>query len=105
MNSWCGTVVLDTVARSGNVEVMMSLWDVYQKRLSLTRSCSMFEVVLGGFASAGHPEKVNDFEQLMRKERLKLSPRGHSLIIKGFLKNGLVDVTQRTQKDISTYGI
>lgn len=91
VNSWCGTVILDTVARSGNVEVMMELWDVFQKKLSLIRSCSMFEVVLGGFASAGHPEKVAEFEALMRKDRLKLSPRGHSLIIKGFLKNGLVD--------------
>ena len=91
VNSWCGTVILDTVARSGNVEVMMELWDVFQKKLSLTRSCSMFEVVLGGFASAGHPDKVAEFEALMRKDRLKLSPRGHSLIIKGFLKNGLVD--------------
>ena len=91
VNSWSGTMILDTVARSGNVEVMMDLWDVFQKKLNLTRSCSMYEVVLGGFASAGHPEKVAEFEALMRKDRLKLSPRGHSLIIKGFLKNGLVD--------------
>ena len=27
----------------------------------------------------------------MSKDRLKLSPRGHSLIIKGFLKNGNLD--------------
>ena len=91
VNSWAGTVILDTVARSGNVEVMMDLWDIYQKRLCLARSCSMYEVVLGGFASAGHPDRVEEFENLMRKDRLKLSPRGHSLIIKGFLKNGLVD--------------
>lgn len=74
-NSWCGTVILDTVARSGNVEVMMDLWDTYQKKLNLMRSCSMFEVVLGGFASAGHPDKVAEFENLMRKDRLKLSSR------------------------------
>ena len=91
VNSWAGTVILDTVARSGNVEVMMDLWDVYQKKLCLARSCSMYEVVLGGFASAGHPDRVEEFEHMMRKDRLKLSPRGHSLIIKGFLKNGLVD--------------
>ena len=95
VNSWSATVILDTVARSGNVAVMMELWDVYQKRLCLTRSCSRYEVVLGGFASAGHPEKVSEFEALMKKDRLKLSPRGHSLIIKGFLKNGLVDEVLR----------
>ncbi|CAJ1360580.1 unnamed protein product [Effrenium voratum] len=89
-SSWACTLVLDTVARSGNVKVMMQLWDLCQKKLNLSRSCSMYEVILGGFASAGHPEKVKDFEALMSKDRLKLSPRGHSLIIKGFLKNGLV---------------
>ena len=91
VNSWAGTVILDTVARSGNVEVMMDLWNDYQRKLNLSRSCSMYEVILGGFASAGHPDKVEEFEGMMRKDKLKLSPRGHSLIIKGFLKNGLVD--------------
>eukprot|EP00931_Biecheleriopsis_adriatica_P117253 TRINITY_DN9278_c0_g1_i1.p1 TRINITY_DN9278_c0_g1~~TRINITY_DN9278_c0_g1_i1.p1 ORF type:complete len:1024 (-),score=260.13 TRINITY_DN9278_c0_g1_i1:155-3226(-) len=89
-NSSTATALLDTVARWGNVEAMMGLWEGYPK-LGISRSCSMYEVILGGFASAGLPERVAEFQLTMQRDRLRLSPRGFSLVIKGFLKNGLVD--------------
>lgn len=51
----------------------------------------MYDVLLGGFATAGEPDKVRHYEAVMKRERLKMSARGFSLVIKGYLKNGLVD--------------
>mmetsp|Transcript_13146 Transcript_13146/g.23247 ORF Transcript_13146/g.23247 Transcript_13146/m.23247 type:complete len:1050 (-) Transcript_13146:71-3220(-) len=89
-NVWTATSILDTVARAGKVKLMEKLWSSFSEE-SMSKNASMFEVVLGGFASAGQPEKVKEYKAMLRQANLKLSPRGYSLIIKGYLKNSLVD--------------
>ena len=53
-------------------------------------SARLYDVLLGGFANAGQLGKVQYYEAMMRRERIRLSARGFSLVIKGFLKNGFV---------------
>mmetsp|Transcript_126431 Transcript_126431/g.393495 ORF Transcript_126431/g.393495 Transcript_126431/m.393495 type:complete len:931 (+) Transcript_126431:245-3037(+) len=90
-NAKSATVVLDVVARAGRVEVMVELWNTFKKILDIQPSCAMYEVLLGGFASVGDQQKVEEIFQEVEKARIKLTARGFSLTIKGFLKNGLVD--------------
>eukprot|EP00441_Pelagodinium_beii_P026001 CAMPEP_0197650912 /NCGR_PEP_ID=MMETSP1338-20131121/31235_1 /TAXON_ID=43686 ORGANISM="Pelagodinium beii, Strain RCC1491" /NCGR_SAMPLE_ID=MMETSP1338 /ASSEMBLY_ACC=CAM_ASM_000754 /LENGTH=1040 /DNA_ID=CAMNT_0043225425 /DNA_START=139 /DNA_END=3261 /DNA_ORIENTATION=+ len=87
--------ILDAVARSGNIKIMVELWDAFYEELDMQRSLSTYEVILGGFASAGLPAKVKEHMNKMSRDLFttgsQLSPRGFSLVIKGYLKNGLVD--------------
>lgn len=91
LNSFTGTTALDVVARSGNIKLMEDLWQAFQHELRLNRTSVMYDVMLGGFASAGDSGKVRELIALMRKQKLNLAPRGYSLIIKGFLKNGMLE--------------
>eukprot|EP00933_Yihiella_yeosuensis_P054402 TRINITY_DN5282_c0_g3_i1.p1 TRINITY_DN5282_c0_g3~~TRINITY_DN5282_c0_g3_i1.p1 ORF type:complete len:1031 (+),score=238.56 TRINITY_DN5282_c0_g3_i1:262-3354(+) len=91
-NSRMAIAVLDPVARASKVKEMVTLFGVFQKDFLITRSLPMFEVVLGGFATVGDKDRVEETLAQMRAVNLKLSARGYSLLIKGFLKNGLVDV-------------
>eukprot|EP00930_Biecheleria_cincta_P026224 TRINITY_DN1850_c0_g1_i5.p1 TRINITY_DN1850_c0_g1~~TRINITY_DN1850_c0_g1_i5.p1 ORF type:complete len:1082 (+),score=247.97 TRINITY_DN1850_c0_g1_i5:218-3247(+) len=93
LNSFTGTTALDVVARSGNIDVMEGLWQAFEHDLHFHRNYVMYEVVLGGYASSGRRDKVRDFTALMQQNKLRLSPRGFSLIIKGFLKNAMLDDT------------
>eukprot|EP00931_Biecheleriopsis_adriatica_P083908 TRINITY_DN5759_c0_g1_i5.p1 TRINITY_DN5759_c0_g1~~TRINITY_DN5759_c0_g1_i5.p1 ORF type:complete len:1039 (+),score=247.94 TRINITY_DN5759_c0_g1_i5:150-3266(+) len=95
-SSQAAVLVLDPVARSGNVEIMMDLFRAFPMKLGIMHSCLMYEVILGGFASAGRPEKVDEIHSQMKRDRFKLSPRGFSLMIKGFLKNGLLENVFKT---------
>merc|ERR1719223_836124 len=72
---------------------MEGLWQAFEHELHLHRNCFMHEVMLGGYASAGNPGKVHEFTKQMQHNKLRLSPRGFSLMIKGFLKNGMLDET------------
>jgi len=102
------TAILDTVARSGNTKIMVELWDAFYEELDMQRSSSTYEVILGGFASAGLPDKVNQYLKKMSTDLFstgsRLSPRGFSLMIKGYLKNGLLDEVFQCLYDMSQTG-
>ncbi|CAJ1330637.1 unnamed protein product [Effrenium voratum] len=82
--------ILDTVARSGKTALMQECWELLPEAGIKCSNC-MYDVLLGGFATAGEPDKVRHYEAVMKRDRLKMSARGFSLVIKGYLKNGLVD--------------
>jgi len=102
------TAILDTVARAGNIKIMVEIWDAFYEELDMQRSSSTYEVILGGFASAGLPDNVNQYLKKMSTDLfstgLRLSPRGFSLVIKGYLKNGLLDEVFQSLYDMSQTG-
>lgn len=83
--------VLHTVARAGQVELLEELATDFHKRLHVPRGTAMFEALLSGFAAAGCKEKVFDLVAQMRAKKQKVTVRGYSLIVKGFLRSGLID--------------
>jgi pentatricopeptide repeat protein len=91
LNSFTGITTLDVVARSGNITVLECLWQAFERDLNLHRNNFMHDVMLGGYASTGNSDKVREFCKRMSQNKLRLSPRGYSLIIKGFLKNSMLD--------------
>jgi len=102
------TAILDTVARAGNIKIMVELWDAFYEELDMQRSLSTYEVILGGFASAGLPDKVDQYMKKMSTDLFssgsRLSPRGFSLVIKGYLKNSLLDEVFKSLYDMSQTG-
>jgi len=90
-----GTMILDAVARAGQVEVMMKLWGLFQSELKMGRTHSMYEVVLAGFATVGDCQNVKEVSAQLKKDKQTISARGYSLMIKGFLKNGMLDAVQK----------
>eukprot|EP00441_Pelagodinium_beii_P030228 CAMPEP_0197709602 /NCGR_PEP_ID=MMETSP1338-20131121/128535_1 /TAXON_ID=43686 ORGANISM="Pelagodinium beii, Strain RCC1491" /NCGR_SAMPLE_ID=MMETSP1338 /ASSEMBLY_ACC=CAM_ASM_000754 /LENGTH=1057 /DNA_ID=CAMNT_0043293537 /DNA_START=54 /DNA_END=3227 /DNA_ORIENTATION=- len=90
-NQWAATTILDAVARSGNMKVLEDFWGRITKELGIPHGWLLYEAAIAGYAAAGYPEKVEEFNLAMQKDNFRLSARGYSLIIKGFLKNGFVD--------------
>jgi len=88
--------VLDVVARSRKVQIMEDMFDACSNQLNLSPNCQMYEAILGGYAAVGSEAKVRGLVKSLQKgecSRQKVSVRGYSLIIKGFLKNGMLDAT------------
>mmetsp|Transcript_162355 Transcript_162355/g.311713 ORF Transcript_162355/g.311713 Transcript_162355/m.311713 type:complete len:1014 (+) Transcript_162355:137-3178(+) len=90
-NSRTAATVLDVVARAGQVAMMEELCQVFDQDLKLQPSTQIYEILLGGYATAGDDARVAQICSELRAKREKISPRGYSLSIKGFLKNGMVD--------------
>jgi len=90
-NSRTAATVLDVVARAGQVTLMEEFHKFFQDHFQIEPCIQIFEVLLGGYASAGDLKKIDDIYSELRAQRLKVSARAYSLIIKGFLKHGLVD--------------
>mmetsp|Transcript_12858 Transcript_12858/g.23021 ORF Transcript_12858/g.23021 Transcript_12858/m.23021 type:complete len:1016 (-) Transcript_12858:59-3106(-) len=103
-NTRVAVMILDTVSRAGNVKAMMELWNAFQTKLNLSRSLPLYEVLLAGFASAGNQSKVSEVVKKMRADKLGLSARAFSLMIKGFLKNGMLDEVLSKMTDMHGMG-
>jgi len=87
--------ILDVVARAGEIELMEKLWSIFREEMQITPNLHMYDVMLGGYAAAGKELKVQDTMNAMMGESLKVSARGFSLSIKGFLKNNMADAALR----------
>eukprot|EP00933_Yihiella_yeosuensis_P062601 TRINITY_DN65590_c0_g1_i1.p1 TRINITY_DN65590_c0_g1~~TRINITY_DN65590_c0_g1_i1.p1 ORF type:complete len:1016 (-),score=200.81 TRINITY_DN65590_c0_g1_i1:136-3183(-) len=104
-NTKTAVAVLDTVARPGKVKEMMELHNFFRTQLQVSSNVPVYEVLLGGFASVGDEVQVKSLVKQLRASRLKLSARAYSLMIKGFLKNSLVDATVDQLLDMQTSGL
>jgi len=98
------TGVLDIVARSGQADVMEELATKFQSRVRVRATYQMNEVLLGGYALAGKEDKVRQLSEQIVEQRQKLSARGYSLTIKGFLKNGMADAALHQILEMCTHG-
>jgi len=90
-NSRTAVAVLDLVARAGQVTMMTKLYKVFCNRFRMPPSAQIYEVLLGGYASAGDAKQVAGTCAELRARRMKVSARGYSLTIKGFLKNSMLE--------------
>jgi len=99
----CG--VLDVVARAGHVRTMEDLWEAFQTDLHIKPTYQMYEMLIGGFASVGDEKKVAEVFETLNKSRMKLTARGYSLTIKGFLKNNMVNAVLKHLLAMNKQGI
>lgn len=98
-NSRTAAAVLEMVARAGQVTLMEELQKVFCKDLHIQQTAQVYEVLLGGYASAGDHARVEQIKSELPAARVQVSARGYALIIKGYLKSGLIDAAlQQTLK-------
>jgi pentatricopeptide repeat protein len=90
-NSKYANIVLDVVARAGRIDMLDELAEAFRSTLQIPPSLQTYEVLLGGYAAVGDKCKVSKLCNDMNHSHQKLTARGYSLTIKGFLKNSMVD--------------
>jgi len=86
-------ISLDAIARAGSPKIMEELAQVFRQQLQIRPNLQTYEVMLGGYATAGATKRVAQICSEVSAHGLRLSPRGLSLAIKGFLKNGMIEPT------------
>jgi pentatricopeptide repeat protein len=89
--SKAAVAALEVVARSGDEAMMEELFQAYVRRLRIPTSMHMQEVLLGGYASAANEAKAMKLVGQLRESRQKVTVRGYSMLVKGFLKNRMLD--------------
>jgi pentatricopeptide repeat protein len=83
--------VLEVVARAGQEDTMEKLFDAFMQRLRIPATSYMQEIMLGGYALAANEAKTLRLMEQLRESGHRISVRAYSVMVKGFLKNGLVD--------------
>jgi len=99
-NSRTAAALLDVVARTGRVNIMEELHRIFVDCFRIQPSPQTYEALLGGYAFAGNEKKAAAISSELRSRFSQVTPRGHSLMIKGFLKNGMVDAALRQILDM-----
>jgi len=97
-------IALDAVARAGNIKVMGALRTMFWEQFRIRPNLQTFEVLIGGYATDGDEKGVAEVCAEVSALGLSLTPRGLSLAIKGFLKNGMVDATLAKFEDMRKLG-
>lgn len=99
------TAVLEVVAQAGKEDVMEELFKSFTRQLCIPVTVHMNEVLLGGHASAGNEKKVAQLVAQMRERRQKVTVRGYALMVKGFLKNDMLDAAMAQIKEMRAHGL
>lgn len=97
--------VLEVLARAGKVEIMDNLFQVFTHRLGIPATACMQEALMAGYAMAGEEKKVAKLMATQREAGQKVSVKGHSSVIKGFLKNSMLDPSLNQVKEMRTEGL
>jgi pentatricopeptide repeat protein len=88
------------------MDLLEELANGFRINFGINPNAQTYEILLGGYASAGDEGKVSQLCTEMHQTRQKVvTARGYSLTIKGFLKNGLVDAALRQIQDMHQRGL
>lgn len=90
-NAKTAAAVLEVVSRSGNLELLDKLAQELKDRFQITLSFLTYEVLLGAHAAVGDENKVSELFKEICAIGQKPTARAYAFVIKGFLKNGLLD--------------
>lgn len=96
--------VLDIVARAGHVCQMVDLHKIFSETFNIPPTLQTYEVLLGGYATAGDEAKAADIMAEAKANKIEMSARGYCLMIKGFLKNSKIDATMKVFADMTMHG-
>jgi len=103
-NAKFATGVLDVVARAGRADLLDQLAQEFKVKLGIRHTFQTYEVLLGGHASAGNDKRALEICAEINESNQRLTARGYSLTIKGFLKNAMVDSALRQIKAMHQQG-
>mmetsp|Transcript_5814 Transcript_5814/g.11651 ORF Transcript_5814/g.11651 Transcript_5814/m.11651 type:complete len:315 (-) Transcript_5814:135-1079(-) len=90
-NPGVAAAVLDAPACVGNADATEELLQAIEERLDFSATPRMHDALLQGCALSGRPERVAESMARIRAAGQKVTARGHSLAIRGFVERGLLD--------------
>eukprot|EP00427_Karlodinium_veneficum_P005469 CAMPEP_0169150546 /NCGR_PEP_ID=MMETSP1015-20121227/50257_1 /TAXON_ID=342587 /ORGANISM="Karlodinium micrum, Strain CCMP2283" /LENGTH=1020 /DNA_ID=CAMNT_0009219719 /DNA_START=9 /DNA_END=3071 /DNA_ORIENTATION=+ len=91
---------LEVVAQDGNESLMEEMFEAFVCRLKINPSMRMQEILLGGYAAGANETKLAELVDQLRGDKHKVTVRGLSLMMKGYLKNGNVDAAAAQIKEM-----
>jgi len=103
-NSRVASVVLETVARNGCTKTLFGLWDAVDEKLGVQPNYNIYEALIHGYALDGNSEKVNNMFAILHEEFMRPTARCYSLIIKGYLKNSMIEPTLEQMRMMKQQG-
>eukprot|EP00427_Karlodinium_veneficum_P008018 CAMPEP_0169086600 /NCGR_PEP_ID=MMETSP1015-20121227/13783_1 /TAXON_ID=342587 /ORGANISM="Karlodinium micrum, Strain CCMP2283" /LENGTH=767 /DNA_ID=CAMNT_0009146771 /DNA_START=81 /DNA_END=2384 /DNA_ORIENTATION=- len=98
------TNLLDTMARVGQTSMMEEFLCYMRKNHRIQESEQINDIFLGAFAFTGEVDRVYDLMHKIRSQG-RISLRGYCLIIKGFLKNRMIDAALTQMKTMREQGL
>jgi pentatricopeptide repeat protein len=96
---------LEVVARAGNEKLMEVVYQSFVDRLRMPVTLQMQEVLLGGYAASGNEAKAQTLLEQLRQSRQKVTARGYSLMLKGFLKSEMLDAALTAFQELRVQGM
>jgi pentatricopeptide repeat protein len=96
---------LEVVARAGNEKLMDGVYQSFVDRLRIPATLQLQEILLGGYAAGGNEMKVRTLMEQLRRTKQKITVRGYSLMMKGFLKNDRLDIALTIFEEMRTHGM
>mmetsp|Transcript_51436 Transcript_51436/g.110068 ORF Transcript_51436/g.110068 Transcript_51436/m.110068 type:complete len:1039 (-) Transcript_51436:95-3211(-) len=103
-NARAANAVLEVLAHAGLTQLMDETLRVIQERLQITPTDQTYDVLLGGHAGAGDEARVTFLCNKIRSSGRTLTARSFALIIKGFLRHGLVDAALGKIREMRRHG-
>jgi len=98
-------VVMDAMALcEGGMVAMEPMWHALSKEFSLTRNTATKESFLCGYAWAGEESSVVALIAEMEAERLRISARTYSCVVRGFLKHGFTEAALKQMLIMASHG-
>lgn len=94
-NAKVAAAVLDALAGSRDPARLEEMHTALKVRLGISSTYQVYEALLGGHAAAGNETRVLEIIAELHGMQQKLTARGHALVIKGFLLQGLLDPALR----------
>lgn len=99
-NSRGAAIILDVVARAGNITLMEVLHRAFHEKFKIQPTAQIFEALLSGYACVGDEKQVARVWSRFREGPVKARARGFALTIKGFLRKGMIDATLHQMLDM-----
>lgn len=96
---------LEVVARAGDEMLMENLYEAFVQRLRMTANIQMQEVLLGGYAACGNEAKVKLLVEKMSGSQRNITIRGYTLMMKGYLKNEMLDAALLLFQEMQQQGM
>jgi len=99
------SVVMDAVALcEGGALAMEPMWQALSQEFSVTHSAATKEAFLCGYAWAGQESAALAVIEDMEAANWKISARGYSCVVRGFLKHGLTEAATKQILIMANYG-
>jgi len=103
-NHTVAAAMLEAAGNEGDLAMMEDMLLSFEQRLGMWRVPQLYEAMISTYALADATQKLFQVMEQMHSNGQTLTLRGHSLALKGLLKNGNLDAALIQMKNIISQG-